>query len=182
MFGANARLLSPFGRTPSDTQSYWYAVSWSLERYAIDRYGASDAGFLTGLTQSTTTGATNLAARAGVPIDQLLGGWALSLAADDYPGLATPGLDIQMPTWNFRNIYAGMNTDFPGTYTLTYPLQPTSFSFGSVAPVSQAVVYGGGVLWYQFSGTHTQPQLVRLLGNGGGTLSSTIRVAIARVL
>lgn len=181
MFGVNGRLLSPFGKTPSDTQSFWYAVSWSLERYAIDRFGASDAAFLTGLTQSTTTGATNLAAQAGVPIDQLLGGWALSLAADDYPGLATPGLDIQMPTWNFRNIYAGMNTDFPGSYSLAYPLQPTSFAFGSVAPVGQAVIYGGGVLWYQFSGTHTQPQLVRLLGNGGGTLSSNIRVAIARV-
>ncbi|HEX5871749.1 MAG TPA: hypothetical protein VFY65_15080, partial [Longimicrobium sp.] len=181
MFSANARLLSPFGRTPSDTQSYWYAVSWSLERYAIDRFGASDAAFLTGLTQSTTTGATNLATQAGVPIDQLLGGWALSLAADDYPGLATPGLDIQMPTWNFRNIYAGMNTDFPGTYSLAYPLTPVSFTFGSVAPVSQATMYGGGVLWYQFSGTHTQPQLVRLLGNGGGALSSNIRVAIARV-
>jgi hypothetical protein len=181
MVGVNGRLLSPFGPTPSDTQSYWYAVSWSLERYAIDRFGASDAAFLTALTQSTTTGATNLAARAGVPIDQLLGGWALSLAADDYPGLATPGAAIQMPTWNFRNIYAGLNTDFSGTYSLAYPLQPTSFAFGSVAAVNQAVMYGGGVLWYQFSGTHTQPQLIRLLGNGGGTLSSNIRIAIARV-
>ena len=114
-------------------------------------------------------------------IDQLLGGWALSLAADDYPGLATPGVDIQMPTWNFRNIYAGLNTDFPGTYTLAYPLQPTSFAFGSVPAVNTATMYGGGVLWYQFSGTHTQPQLIRLLGNGGGTLSSNVRVAIARV-
>jgi IPT/TIG domain len=181
MFGSNARLLSPFGRTPSDNASYFYAVSWSLARYAIDRYGASDAAFLTGLTQATTTGTTSIAALTGVATDRLLGGWALSLAADDYPGLATPGVDIQMPTWNFRNIYAGLNTDFPGTYTLTYPLQPTSFSFGSFAAVNTATMYGGGVLWYQISGTHTAPQLVRLLGNGGGTLSSNVRVAIARV-
>jgi hypothetical protein len=181
MFGTNARLLSPFGPTPSDNAAYFYAVSWSLARYAIDRYGASDAAFLTALTQSTTTGTTNLAARTGVPTDRLLGGWALSLAVDDYPGLASPGVDIQMPTWNFRSIYQGLNTDFPGTYTLSYPLQPASFTFGAFAPVNVATMYGGGALWYQVSGTHTQPQLVRLLGNGGGSLPSTVRIAIARV-
>ncbi|HYW12043.1 MAG TPA: IPT/TIG domain-containing protein [Longimicrobium sp.] len=181
MFGTNARLLSPFGPTPSDNASYFYAVSWSLARYAIDRYGASDAAFLTGLTQSTSVGTANLAAQSGVAIDRLLGGWALSLAVDDYPGLATPGLDIQMPTWNFRNIYAGLNTDFPGTYTLAYPLQPTSFTFGNFAPVNVATMYGGGALFYQVSGTHTQPQIVRLLGNGGAALSSNVRIAITRV-
>lgn len=181
MFGTNARLLSPFGPTPSDNASYFYAVSWSLVRYAIDRYGISDANFLTGLTQSTTSGVTNLAARAGVPIDVLLGGWALSLATDDYPGLASPGVDIQMPTWNFRNIYAGLNADFPATYTLAYPLNPTAFTFGNFAPVNVTTMYGGGALFYQVSGTHTSPQLVRLLGNAGAALNSNIRIAIARV-
>ncbi len=181
LFGTNARLLSPFGLTPSDNASYYYAVSWSLARYAIDRYGASDAAFLTALTQSTTTGVTNLTDRAGVPIDQLLGGWALALAVDDYPGLATPGVDVQMPTWNFRNIYAGLNADFPSTYTLAYPNQPTSLTFGNFAAVNTATMYGGGVLWYQISGTHTQPQLVRLRGNNGAALSSNVRVAIVRV-
>jgi hypothetical protein len=181
MISANARLLSPFGPTPSDTQSYWYAVSWSLERYAIDRFGASDAAFLTGLTQSTNVGVANLAAQSGVSIDQLLGGWALSLAVDDYPGLASPGADIQMPTWNFRSIYAGLNADFPGTYTLAYPVVPTSLAFGKFAGVGQSTMYGGGVLWYQLSGTHTNPQIVRLLGAGGAALSSNVRIAIARV-
>lgn len=183
MFSTNARLLSPFGATPSDNGAYFYAVSWSLARYAIDRYGASDAAFLTELNQSTATGVTNLSGRAGVPIDRLLGGWALSLAVDDYPGLATPGLDVQMPTWNFRGIYAGFNADFSaqGSYTLVYPLQPTPFTFGNFAPVNTTTMYGGGVLWYEISGTHTQPQLVRLLGNGGGALSSNVRVAIVRV-
>ena len=181
MFGQNARLLSPFGPTPSDNASYFYAVSWSLVRYAIDRYGISDANFLTGLTQSTTSGVTNLAARAGVPIDVLLGGWALSLATDDYPGLASPSADMQMPTWNFRSIYSGLNTDFPGTYTLAYPLQPTAFTFGNFAPANVTNMYGGGALFYQISGTHTAPQLVRLLGNAGAALNSNIRIAIARV-
>jgi len=181
MFGTNARLLSPFGPTSSDTQSYFYATSWSLARYAIDRYGASDAAFLTALTNSTTSGVTNLTGRAGVSIDQLLGGWALSFYADDYPGLAAPSPDIQMPTWNFRSIYAGLNADFPGTYSLVYPLVPQQRTFGSFAPVAVTTLRGGGVLWYEFSGTQTAPQLLRLQSDVGGTPSTNLRIAVARL-
>ena len=181
MFGTNARLLSPFGATPSDNASYFYATSWSLARYAIDRYGASDAAFLTALTNSTTSGVTNLTARAGVSIDQLLGGWALSFFADDYPGLAAPSPDIQMPTWNFRSIYTGLNADLPATYTLAYPLVPQQRTFGSFAPVAVATMYGGGVLWYELSGTQTAPQLLRLQSDVGGTPSTNLRVAVARL-
>jgi hypothetical protein len=179
MAGTNGALLSPFGKTPYDNQSYFYAISWSLARYAIDRYGASDAAFLTALTQSTTAGTANLAARAGVPLDQLMGGWALSLAADDYPGLAAPGVDIQMPTWNFRDIYAGIQAD--GFSSVAYPLVPTALSYGAFSAVNVAELYGGGVRWFQFSGVQLQAQLVRLRGSGGGALPSTVRVAIARV-
>jgi hypothetical protein len=182
MFGTNARLLSPFGATSSDTQSYWYATSWSLVRYAIDRYGASDAAFLTGLNNSTTSGVTNLTAQAGVSIDQLLGGWALSFYADDHPLLAGPANpDIQMPTWNFRNVYAGLNADFPSTYTLAYPLIPQARTFGTFAPVGITTLRGGGVLWYEISGTQTAAQLLRLETNGGGQPSSNLRIAVSRL-
>jgi hypothetical protein len=181
LFGQNARLLSPFGPTASDNASYFYAISWSLVRYAVDQYGTSDADFLTALTQSTTAGPANLSARAGVPIDQLLGGWALSLVADDYPGLATPSALTQMPTWNFRSIYAGLNTDLPATYTRVYPQVPTQFTFGSFSAPAIATLRGGGILWYEISGTQAQAQLLRLTGTGGGALPSDVRVAIARV-
>ena len=181
MFASNARLITPFGRTPSDNGSYFYAIAWSLVRYAVDRYGVSEAAFLTALTQSTTSGVPNLTARAGVSVDQLLGGWALSLFADDYPGLVNPPADIQIPTWNFRSIYAGLNTDFPATYTLAYPAQGTSLAFGSFGPISVTTMYGGGLLWYQISGTQNNAQILRLAANGGGPLSSTIRIAIARL-
>jgi IPT/TIG domain len=181
LFGTNARLLSPFGATPSDNASYWYAISWSLARYAIDRYGTSDAAFLTALTQSTTSGATNLAGRAGVPIDRLLGGWSLSLAVDDYPGLTSPSADVQMPTWNFRSIYAGLNTDFPNNYTLPYPQVPTSLTFGNFTQPAVTTLRGGGSLWYQISGNHVKPQLVRLRSSTGGTVPTDLRLAITRV-
>jgi hypothetical protein len=181
MFGTNARLLSPFGATASDNASYWYATSWSLIRYSLDRYGASDAAFLTALTNSTTSGVTNLTAQAGATTDQLLGGWALAFAADDYPGLASPSADTQQPTWNFRSIYAGLNADFPATYTLPYPLVPQARSFGTFAPVGVTTLRGGGVLWYEISGTQSAAQLLRLETNGGGLPSSSLRLAITRV-
>jgi hypothetical protein len=181
MFGTNARLLSPFGPTASDNASYFYATSWSLIRYSLDRYGSSDAAFLTALTDATTSGAANLTARAGVSIDQLLGGWALSFDADDYPGLGAPSPDIQMPTWNFRSIYAGLNADFPATYTLAYPLVAQARTFGTFAPVGITTMRGGGVLWYEISGTQTAPQLLRLETNGGGAPSSSLRIAVARL-
>lgn len=183
MFGTNARLLSPFGATPSDTQSFYYAICWSLVRYAADRYGSSDAAFLGALTQSTTTGATNLADRAGVSIDQILGGWALSLAADDHPLLAgPPSADIQFPTWNLRSIYAGLNTDPNASgFTLAYPLVPAQFSFGSFNAASITTLRGGGALWYEISGTQTKPQLLRLQNNGGGLPSTNLRIAVTRI-
>jgi hypothetical protein len=181
LFGLNARLLSPFGATASDNASYFYAISWSLVRYAIDRYGSSDAEFLTALTQANVAGVDNLLARSGVGIDELLGGWLLSLVADDYPGLAVQNPAIQMPSWNFRGIYGGLNADFPGTYTLGYPQVPASFGFGSFTATTATTLRGGGALWYQLSGTQTAPQLLKLRGNGGAALPASVRIAVARV-
>jgi hypothetical protein len=178
MSGNNPSLMSPFGPSPSDGGSYFYAISWSLVRYTIDRYGASDAAFLTALTQATTTGATNLTARAGVSISQLVGGWGLSLYADDYPGLASPSADIQFPTWNIRDIYAGLNSDFTG---YPFPLVPTALAFGPSTPLSSTTLRGGGLKHFEFTGTQSAAQLLRLETNGGGLPSADLRIAIARL-
>lgn len=181
MFSTNARLLSPFGATPSDNASYYYANSWSLIRYAIDQYGASDAAFLTALTGSTSSGATNLTTQAGVSLAQLMGGWALSFAADNYPGLASPAGITQNKTWNLRNIMQGYFNDFgAGSYPLAWPVTPAQLSFGGVSLAPNGV-YGGGILWYQISGTQTARQLLRLTSTTGGTVSSNFRVAVVRV-
>jgi hypothetical protein len=43
------------------------------------------------------------------------------------------------------------------------------------------VLYGGGAEWFEFSGTQTGPQLIRLEGSGGTTLPKYVRIAIARL-
>lgn len=183
MAGTNARLLSPFGLTASDNASYFYAASWSLIRYTTDHFAGArtEAAVLTALTQATTTGANTLAGVAGVPIDSILGGWSTSLVADNYPGLnlATTDSTSQNLTWDLRDVYAGVNVDFAGT--IPYPAIGTAVSFGSFAPISVPTLNGGGNLWYNFSGTQTAPQLIRLKASGGGTVSSNVRLAIVRV-
>jgi hypothetical protein len=179
----NSRLLSPFGATPNDTQSFWYAISWSLVRYSIDRYGVSDADFLTALTQSNAQGAANLTARAGVSLDQLLGGWSLALTADDHPLLAgPPSADIQFPTWNLRDIFLGLNTDPNASgFNPAYPSVPIPATFGSFTPAPITTLRGGGYVMYEISGTQTAAQLLRLTGSGGAAIPSTVRVAVARI-
>jgi hypothetical protein len=176
-FMGSPTAYSPFGGTSAGGSSY-YATSWSLVRYAIDRYGASDAAFLTALNSSTTRGTTNLTAAAGVSLEQLMGGWALALYADDYAGLASPGDDLKMPTWNFRSIYSGLATDFGFP---NYPIVPEALTIGAIGTVSTPSIAGGGVKYYELSGMHGAAQILKLQGAGGGTLPSTLRVAIARL-
>lgn len=147
----------------------------------MDRHGASDADFPKGLTESTSTGATNLSTQAEVSRERLLGGWSLALFADDYPGLTGARENIQMPTWNFHDIYTGLRTDFPSSFPRTRPIEPQPLTFGSFAPISAPSISGGGVAYFELTGTQTQEQLLRLEGSGGGALPSTVRIAVARV-
>ncbi|HEY0035774.1 MAG TPA: IPT/TIG domain-containing protein, partial [Longimicrobium sp.] len=181
----NGRFYSVFGAAPDDENAAWYATSWSLARFAIDRYGASDAAFLTALTQSTTTGTATLASVANVPFERLMGEWGLALAIDDYPGMTPLATTPQMPTWNMRNIYAGLNADPIFSGFQAWPLRyHTSFTFSTPGTANVATMRGGGVAWFEISGTQTANQLVKMVGGTAASptaLPSTLRLAIARV-
>ena len=173
---------SVFGDGVGQSGSVFYQTAWSLVRYAIDRFGISDADFLTRLTSSNSAGLNNLATITGATPDQLMGAWGLSLYADDYPGLASPGADIQFPTWNLRNIYAGLNTDptWGGQYTTPFPMLPVPLGFGSFT-AQRTGLRGGANAYFELSGTASAPQLLNVRAMGGGTLSPNLRIAIARL-
>jgi hypothetical protein len=179
-FLGNSSVLSPFGSSSSDNAGYFYEISWSLLRYAIDRYAATESSFLTGLTESTTNGATNLTARAGVTVAELLGRWALALYADDLTGTGTSA-DLQIPTWNVPHIYAGLKADFPDRYNRETPLVTTPVSFGTIAPTNYTGLVGGGIDYFELSGVHSAAQVLRVESTAGGVPSWTLRIAILRV-
>lgn len=173
---------SPFGDGTGQSGAIFYNTTWSLVRYVADRYATSDTAFLRALTNSTNTGVTNLSAIAGVSLDQLLGGWGLALFADDYPGLASPSADLQFPTWNLRNIYAGLNAApaWSARWNTPFPIQPTQLTFGPfVSPVPS--IRGGAHAYFEFSGNFTQSQLLDLRGSATTPASSNLRIAITRL-
>jgi hypothetical protein len=173
---------SPYGTGTEQSGSVFYQTAWSLVRYAIDRYGASDASVLKALTQATTTGMTNLAAATGATAERLIAGWGLALYADDYPGLGSTNLDVQVPTWNLRNIYAGLNGDpaWTGRFPTPFPLTATVASAGSfVSP--RPGLRAGAHAYYELVGTLGTPQLLQLRGIGGGAVSPLLRLALLRL-
>ena len=173
---------SLFNDGAGQSGSVFYQTSWSFVRYVIDRYAASDAAFFTRFTNSNANGLSNVSAITGVSADQLVGGWSLALYADDFPGLTSPGADIQFPTWNLRSIYAGLHTDATwGTvFPTPFPIQPVALSFGSFT-AQRAGLRGGAQAYFEISGTQSGAQLLAVRALGGGAPSPFLRVAIARL-
>ncbi len=174
---------SPYGDGSGQSGSVFYQTTWSLVRYAMDRYAVSENAFLTGLVNATSVGVTNLSAQAGVPIDQLIGGWGLALYADDYPGLAGASADIGFATWNLRDIYAGLHAQpaWSGRYPTTFPIAPTVLGWGAFAQRVTAL-RGGAHMYFELQGTPAQNQLISLRSIAGdGTTPGTIRIAITRL-
>lgn len=97
-----------------------YGSAWLLTRWAADTYASNEADFFKTIVQQTTVnGMDNLEARTGQPWSQMLGRWALSLAADHYNGAtyATP----DFLSWNTRSVFSGMIPYLPGAEA-SYPL------------------------------------------------------------
>ena len=173
---------SPYGDATGQTGSVFYQTVWSLVRYAIDRYGTSDAAFLGALTNSLTSGTTNLAAVSGVPMERLIGGWGLALFADDYPGLGAANADVIVPTWNLREIYAGLNSD-PGwsaRWNTPFPVAPLAVPFGAFE-TTRSGLRGGAHAYFELSGASTATQLLQLRSVTGGTPSTNLRLSILRL-
>ncbi|MGV3710747.1 MAG: Ig-like domain-containing protein [Gemmatimonas sp.] len=174
---------SPYGDGSSQSGSVFYQTTWSLVRYAIDRYGASDAAFLRALNSSSTNGVTNLSAVAGVSIDELIGAWGLALYADDYPGLTPLNPDLQFQTWNFRSIYAGLNAavSWNVRFPTVFPIAPVQLGFGAFTS-TRTGLRGGAHSYYEISGSTVANQLIQLKSTTAGAApSSNLRIAIARL-
>ncbi|MES2524890.1 MAG: Ig-like domain-containing protein [Gemmatimonadota bacterium] len=173
---------SPYGDGTGQTGATFYQTAWSLVRYTIDRYASSDAAFYKALMNSNTNGIANLSGAAGVSIDQLIGGWGLTLYADDYPGLPTSNPDILFPSWNLRNIYSTLNQlpTWTGRFPTPFPLQPTQLAFGAFTR-GVTGMRGGAHAYFELSGAALPQQVVGVRAPGGGVPSSLLRVAIVRL-
>jgi Bacterial Ig-like domain (group 2)/IPT/TIG domain len=175
----NPGASSLFGRV-TDNDFNFYALAWSFSRWVDDRYAISDTAFLRGITQATSTsGMTTIAALTGQSVDQLMGHWVLSLDVDGLSAFAA-NPDVQFPTWDTRDIYAGMAADFPSFFPRQFPLTPLKLTGGDFA-VDNAGIHGGAFAMYDVTTTASMGQTIALRGAGGsGPPGFSLRIAIAR--
>ena len=175
---ASVETLTPLGRM-SDTDYSFYGSAWAFVRWVIDQHAASDASFLKPLTQDgMLTGLANVTARAGRPFSELLAGWSLAMAADDYPGLAVSSPLTTFPSWQTRDIFLALNRDFQG-FPRSVPLATRMVQFGAFG--TDVAIRGGTAAIFELSGVQTAPQLLELRTSTGGPPPENIRIAIVRV-
>lgn len=187
-------LQAPESRTPlgpmSASDATFYGTAWSVVRWMMDQYAPSEAAFLSALVQSNRSGIANLEARvSGHAWEEMLGEWALSLFADDYPGVAFTNPRLSLPSWNLRDQFAGLcsdrgpctNPNNPSSlYPLAYPFVPRPTNFGTFSTTVTSLMAGSFTSWY-LSGTQLATQLLDLRGANGGDPPGQLRVAILRV-
>lgn len=172
--------LTPLGAVNSDDFTF-YGSGWSLVRWAVDQYAASESGFLKALVQDAALrGLGNLTARTGKTYPEMLGDWTVANAVDDLAGFAPARAQLTHPSWNTRDIFAGMNRDFGSIFTSAFPLAVRALAFGSFT-MDVPAVRGGTAAIFELSGTQTGTQLVEVRSAGGGDPPPTLRVAIVRV-
>jgi len=172
---------SVFGRV-SDGDFVFYGASWSFIRYNVDRYATSEQTYLRGITNAVSTGLLNIAQQSGADPVQILGNWSLALYLDGNAAMAANG-DVNFPSWNTRDIFSGMNADFPQTanFPKAYPLVPQLVTFGDFT-VDNTGIHGGSFSPYDLIG---QAGTTRTIGISAGTSGSpaptVFRLVIARI-
>lgn len=174
--GANGT-KSPLGKVGTDDFTF-YSSAWSLVRWAAD-LAVNEATFFRTLTSGPTTGITNLEAVAGRPWSDMVADWTMALALDDYTGLST-SRPQHVASWNMRNVFAGMNQDFPDVFTRPYPWPMQTVQFGTFTVQGNSLRGGSGSV-VQLGGTWPGSQIVELQLPGGGAPSSTLRLVATRV-
>lgn len=168
--------LSPLGRIDESDWSF-YGSGWSLVRWVIDHFAASEREFLRALIgESESSGVVNLVERAGADFAEILVPWSLSL----YWPYAT-GPHLSHPSWDLHDIFGGLHGDFPDLFPSSYPLMGWKMESPSFT-LDVGRLSGGSSALIVLEGESSGTQLLGLTGYGGGGVGSRwIRIAVLRI-
>lgn len=171
--------LTPLGRTRSGDSSF-YGSGWSLVRWAIDHSSATESGFLRALTQETSlSGIRNLEARTGRSFADMLADWSLALAADDR-GFTPARSQLTFPSWNLRDVFGGMNEDFPNSWTKADPLPSRGVDAAGFF-VDVPELRGGAAVVFELSAADGEAPVLEVRGSESTPAAAGIGVSIMRV-
>lgn len=181
-FLENPESRSAIGPVADDDFSF-YGSGWMFLRWLVDNYATSEAAFLNALNKEMTfPGTENIETRTSRTLGELLSDFALALALDDYPGFTPKDAKHSIASWNTRNIFAGLNTDFSsqGFFGKAAPLRIRGASLGRFL-IDVSSVTGGGFSIFEVSGTSSNKQLLEFRGIAGTGFPSDMQVKIVRV-
>jgi hypothetical protein len=171
--------LTPLGRTRSSDFSF-YGSGWSLVRWAIDHSSGTESAFLRALTrESNLSGIRNLEARSGRSFADMLADWSLALAADDR-GFTPARSQLTFPSWNLRDIFGGMNDDFPNSWTKADPLPARRVDAAGFF-VEVPELRGGAAVVFELSGAAAEIPVLEVRGSESAPAAAAIGVSIVRI-
>jgi len=173
--------FSLLGKTGTNDATF-YGSAWAFLRWLTDHSGMSEAQFLTGITQASSAGLTTIQALTGKSYEELLREYVLAMALDDRPGITTTNPRLSQPSWNTRDVFAGLSrlrtTSGGVPFPLEFPLVPQTL-VPPLAALSQ--VRPGGAGLFELLVPSTSAQALDVLASDGSALPAGLRVAILRV-
>jgi hypothetical protein len=160
-------------------------ANWLFVRWIADHFGGGDP-YGTSLTRALVAtnrlGAANVTAATSAPFPTLAAEWQLANFLDNLPSFTPANPRLQYTSWNFRQTFASLNQQNPGTFNRPFPLVPDSTLTGAYS--RQGVLRAG-------SGRHLRvvqspaAALVdlELLDTTGAALGAVVvpRVGVVRV-
>jgi hypothetical protein len=159
--------------------AHFYGSGWAFLRWAADHSGMREADFFRAINmEKQLDGIDNVVARTGRPFADMMAEWSLALVLDDYRPSAQFNARYTIPSWNLRDVYAGLHRDIPGYFTAAYPLAVNSYGFGAFDRTTG--VRGGSAAYFELSGAQLGPQMLEL-SSAGGLASPRLRMSVARV-
>jgi uncharacterized protein YjdB len=177
----------------NDADNVIYGSAWSFARWVTDHHdGGNERNFLRSLVQTAERGITNIQNRTGRPWSELLGLFSMASTADNYPGGTINEPKLRLPSWNTRDVFAGMNANLvfrnqdgstTPAFPRVWPLNVRAASFGTFGDALRNVssLPGGGWVAWEVSGTQVSPQVLAIQALNGGVAPSGVGMVVLRV-
>lgn len=139
VLSANPPPATTGAETPDERIAYFYGVTATFLRYALDRDDGDDAQTLQAIIDSPLTGKAKLDAVFGADMRDWARDFGVAMYADDNTFAVAP--PYQTRSWQFRSIYIALNSTF----------QLTTNPLGNGAPYTPAKLdRNAGLQWLRF--------------------------------
>jgi len=153
-------------------------ASWLFTRFIVDQFGDS---LPHRLVNTALSGAGNLVAQTGQPLDTTLTHWALANWVSDLPGFTAPP-QLRYSSWHFRGTYQSLNSQDPNDFPRPFPLVPAA-SGGAAVSLSGVLRSGSGVYQRALQRGGAGGFALIFTGSGGAPLPPAVapRLTIIRI-